>query len=171
MIELIRADFQDCEQIHAMQVKAFAELLEKYRDTATNPGAESVEKVAARMAQDTTDYYFILTGDGPIGAARVQRLPGDVCRVSPICILPAFQGRGYAQAAMRALEELYPQAVAWRLDTIKEEPRLCHLYEKLGYRQTGREETLQPGMTIVYYEKIATINERPNLEKEYERTI
>ena len=153
MIKLIRAGFQDCERIHAMQVEAFAELLEKYCDTATNPGAEPVEKVAARMVQDTTDYYFILTGDSPIGAARIQCLPEDVYRVSPIFILPAFQGRGYAQAAMRTLEELYPQAVKWRLDTIKEESRLCHLYEKLGYRQTGREEILQPGMTIVYYEK------------------
>ena len=156
MIELKKAEPQDCGQIHAMQAEAFAELLEKYRDTATNPGAEPVEKVAMRMAQDTTDYYLILTAGTPIGAARVQRLSGDVCRVSPIFILPAFQGRGYAQAAMCALEELYPQAAAWRLDTIKEEPRLCRLYEKLGYRQTGREEVLQPGMTIVYYEKTLT---------------
>lgn len=54
---------------------------------------------------------------------------------------------------MGALEEMYPQAEAWRLDTIKEEAKLCHLYEKLGYRRTGQEEVLQPGMTIAYYEK------------------
>ena len=155
MIELKKAEPQDCGQIHAMQAEAFAELLEKYHDTATNPGAEPVEKVAMRMAQDTTDYYLILTAGTPIGAARVQRLSGDVCRVSPIFILPAFQGRGYAQEAMRGLEALYPQAKTWRLDTIREEEKLCHLYEKLGYRRTGREEVLQPGMTIVYYEKTA----------------
>ena len=156
MIALRKAEPQDCRQIHAIQVEAFAELLEKYHDTATNPGAETVEKVAARMAQDTTDYYFIQTGGRSIGAARIQRLPEDVCRVSPIFILPAFQGKGYAQEAMRALEELYPQAKKWRLDTIKEETKLCHLYEKLGYRRTGREEILQLGMTIIYYEKIMT---------------
>ena len=155
MIELKKAEPQDCGQIHAMQAEAFAELLEKYHDTATNPGAEPVEKVAMRMAQDTTDYYLILTAGTPIGAARVQRLSGDVCRVSPIFILPAFQGRGYAQEAMRGLEALYPQAKTWRLDTIREEEKLCHLYEKLGYRRTGREEVLQPFMTIVYYEKTA----------------
>lgn len=155
MIELKKAGPQDCGQIHAMQVEAFAELLEKYHDTATDPAAESLEKVKARMAQDTTDYYLILTAGALIGAARVQRLPEDVCRISPIFILPAFQGRGYAQEAMGALETLYPQAKAWRLDTIGEEAKLCHLYEKLGYRRTGREEVLQPGMTIVYYEKAA----------------
>ena len=155
MIELIKANPQDCGRIHAIQVEAFAELLEKYRDAATNPGAEPVEKVAARMAQDTTDYYFIHAEGRPIGTVRVQRLPGDICRVSPICILPAFQGRGFAQEAMRALEGLYPRAKEWRLDTIREEAKLCRLYEKLGYRRTGREEVLQPGMTIVYYEKTA----------------
>lgn len=51
------------------------------------------------------------------------------------------------------MEALYPEAAHWELDTIKQEPKLCHLYEKLGYRQTGKEEELQPGMTIVFYEK------------------
>ena len=153
MIELKKAGPRDCGAIHAMQVEAFAELLEKYGDTATNPGAEPLERIEARMAQDATDYYLILAKGHQIGAVRVQRLPENVCRVSPIFILPAFQGKGYAQAAMEALEEMYPHAEAWRLDTIREEAKLCHLYEKLGYRRTGQEEVLQPGMTIVYYEK------------------
>lgn len=153
MIELKKAGPRDCGAIHAMQAEAFAELLKKYRDTATNPGAEPLERIEARMAQDATDYYLILAEGRQIGAARVQRLPENVCRVSPIFILPAFQGKGYAQEAMLALEAMYPQAEAWRLDTIREEATLCHLYEKLGYRRTGREEALQPGMTIVYYEK------------------
>lgn len=153
MIELKKAEPQDCGAIHAMQVEAFAELLEKYRDTATSPGAEPLERIEARMAQDATDYYLILAKGHQIGAVRVQRLPENVCRVAPIFILPAFQGKGYAQAAMGALEKMYPHAEAWRLDTIREEAKLCHLYEKLGYRRTGQEEVLQPGMTIVYYEK------------------
>lgn len=154
MIELKKAGPQDCEALHAMQVEAFQELLEKYHDTDTNPAAEPLERVEARMAQDTTDYYFIQADGRKAGGVRVQRLPENVCRVSPIFILPVFQGRGYAQAAMRVLEALYPQAETWRLDTIKEETKLCRLYEKLGYRRTGREEILQPGMTIVYYFRI-----------------
>lgn len=153
MIELKKAEPRDCRAIHAMQVEAFAELLEKYGDAATNPGAEPLERIEARMAQDATDYYLILAESRQIGAARVQRLPENVYRVAPIFILPAFQGKGYAQAAVGALEEMYPQAEAWKLDTIREEAKLCHLYEKLGYRRTGREEILQPGMTIVYYGK------------------
>ena len=74
MIELKKAEPQDCGAIHAMQVEAFAELLEKYRDTATSPGAEPLERIEARMAQDATDYYLILAKGHQIGAVRVQRL-------------------------------------------------------------------------------------------------
>lgn len=164
MIELKKAEPRDCGAIHAMQVEAFAELLEKYGDTAANPGAEPLEGIEARMAQDATDYYLILAEGRQIGAARVQRLPENVYRVAPIFILPAFQGKGYAQAAVGTPEEMYPQAEAWKLDTIREEAKLCHLYEKLGYRRTGREEILQPGRpSFITRSKIGQ-----NLEKEHE---
>jgi hypothetical protein len=29
----------------------------------------------------------------------------------------------------------------------------CHLYEKLGYRQTGQTHAINDKMTIVYYQK------------------
>ena len=51
------------------------------------------------------------------------------------------------------VEALYPQANSWELDTIKEEAKLCHLYEKMGYKRTGKEEALQDNMVIVYYSK------------------
>lgn len=102
------------------------------------------------MGRPQTDYYLIRLGRRDIGAIRVVRMEGDQCRISPLFLLPEFQG--FAQQAIRAAEERYPRA-AWSLEIIKEEEKLCHLYEKMGYRPTGREEAVQPGMTIVYYEK------------------
>lgn len=160
MIQLVKAGLQDCGRIHAMQAEAFADLLEKYHDVETSPAAEPLEKVEARMAREDTDYYFIQADGRAAGAVRVQRLPERICRVSPIFILPQFQGKGCAQAAMRALEDLYPEAEKWRLDTIKEEAKLRHLYEKLGYGRTGREEALRPGMTAIYYEKTISPTEK-----------
>ena len=51
------------------------------------------------------------------------------------------------------MEKLYPDAILWKLDTIAQEEYLCRLYEKLGYRKTGKTETVQPGMDLVFYEK------------------
>lgn len=58
-VTLSRANMDDVEELHAMQVRAFKELLEKYQDFDTNPGNESVEKVGARLQQDFT--FFILS--------------------------------------------------------------------------------------------------------------
>lgn len=105
------------------------------------------------MRQDETDYYFIRFNGKTIGAIRVVRLPDSTCRISPMFILPAFQGRGLAQQTLACVEQFHSDALGWQLDTIKEEPRLCHLYEKMGYKRTGREEQLQENMTIVFYAK------------------
>ncbi|ODU55652.1 MAG: hypothetical protein ABT01_05680 [Clostridium sp. SCN 57-10] len=152
-IQLRKAGICDCGQIHQMQGKAFAYLLDKYHDYDTNPGAEPLEKVIQRMEQTFTDYYYIQLGSRCIGAMRVVRLHDGACRISPMFILPEFQGKGYAQQAIRNVEELYPGACRWELDTIKQEPKLCHLYEKMGYCAIGKEKVIQPGMTIIFFEK------------------
>jgi GNAT superfamily N-acetyltransferase len=152
-IRLRKASIEDCPLIHQMQVKSFHALLEKYHDMDTNPGAESLSRVVERMLQSFTDYYFILLNDAEIGVIRIIRRSEDICRVSPIFILTDYQGNGYAQQAMLSAEELYPDTVIWQLDTILQEEKLCHLYEKLGYHKTSKRETIQPNMDIVYYEK------------------
>jgi len=50
-------------------------------------------------------------------------------------------------------ESLHKNAVNWELDTIKQETKLCYLYEKMGYRQTGKEVKIKDGMDIVSYRK------------------
>ena len=54
---------------------------------------------------------------------------------------------------VRAVEALYPDARRWELDTIAEEAKLCHLYEKMGYRRTGAYTKIHAGMHIVEYVK------------------
>ena len=65
----------------------------------------------------------------------------------PIFILTEYQGFGYAQEAE------YPESIFWELETILQEPKLRHLYEKMGYRRTGKTERIRDGMDLVYYEK------------------
>ena len=62
---------------------------------------------------------------------------GSRKRLSPMFILPQFQGRGYAQEAIRQAEKIHGER-GWELDTILQEERLVHLYEKMGYRKTGK---------------------------------
>lgn len=153
-IELLRAGVDDAKELHAMQVESFQELFEKYQDYDTSPANESVEKIEARLKQNFTYYYFICIGMQKAGAIRIvdKKEDGKNKRISPIFVLPEFQGQGIAQEAIRLCEEIHGNE-DWELDTILQEPKNCHLYEKMGYRQTGKTEVINERLTLVFYEK------------------
>ena len=154
-VTLLWAGIDDAKELHAMQVESFKELLEKYQDFDTSPANENMEKVEARLKQDFTFYYFICIGPQKAGAVRIidKKEKGENKRISPIFILPEFQGKGIAQKAIRLCEEIHGSE-NWELDTILQEPKNCHLYEKMGYRQTGRTRVINERLTLVFYTKI-----------------
>ena len=152
-VSLRKAEYLDCPVLHSIQVRSFVELLQRYEDYESNPAAESLDQIQRRFEQSFTDYYLIMLAEKPIGMLRVCNF-GESCRLSPICILQEYQGKGYGQEAICQMEQLYPNAKKWELDTIAQEDKLCHLYEKVGFRKTGRVENLKDGMDLVFYEKV-----------------
>lgn len=152
-INLIKAVRFDCEEIQKIQQKSFAQLLEKYQDFDTNPATETLEVIQYKFDQDTTTYYFIMLDDIKIGVIRVVCIDENTMRISPMMILPEYQNKGYAQKVLNQIEKLYSDINIWLLDTIKQEEKLRYLYEKIGYKKTGKEEDIKQGMTIVYYQK------------------
>ena len=152
-VSLKSASKADCNMILKIQKNAFSQLLLKYQDYDSNPAAESLDQIMQRFEQPFTDYYLICLADEVIGMLRVCDF-GENCRLSPICILQDYQGKGYAQEAICQMELLYPKAKKWELDTISQEEKLCYLYEKLGYCRTGRIEHVKDGMDLIFYEKI-----------------
>lgn len=153
-IRLVRASVSDAEEIWNMQVTAFRELLERYQDYETSPGSEPLEKVIVRLKQPHTYFYFIMEGEQKAGAIRVVDFKDDSARkrISPIFIMPDFRNRGYAQKAILGAEALHGSR-GWELDTILQEPGNCHLYEKMGYRKTGKTKQINERMTLVLYVK------------------
>ncbi|OWR32376.1 GNAT family N-acetyltransferase [Saccharibacillus sp. O23] len=152
-ITLQLADLEDATEIQAMQVRAFAPLLAKYQDHDTSPANESVEGIERRIRQPQTDYYRILEGEEAVGAIRIVR--GEPAhRISPLFVLPEYQGRGIAQQTFKLIEQLYPEVRYWELATVREERGNCHLYEKVGYTLKGEPEVVNERMTMVFYEKV-----------------
>ena len=152
-VTLFPASLPDSEELYTMQIAAFRPLLDKYQDFSTNPAAEPLDKIKWRMGVPEIDHYFIMLGTVKIGSIRIRRLDENRFRLNQMFILPEFQGNGCAQQAIALSESLYPQAVGWELDTIKQEPKLRYLYEKMGYRLTGEERGIKDGMDLVYYAK------------------
>ena len=152
-ITLKKATREDIETIWKMQVEAFTELLDKYQDFDMSPATESLEKIIAKFEQPWTTYYYIVENDIVVGAVRiVNKNDGSRKRISPIWIMGEFRNKGYAQQAMIELENIYGSD-HWCLDTILQEKGNLHLYEKMGYVQTGKVEHINEKLDIVFYEK------------------
>lgn len=143
----------DIERVWKMQIEAFSDLLQRYRDYDLSPGAESVDKVMARFEQPQTTYYFIMNGNEEVGVIRiVDKKDGSRKRISPIWIMAGYRNKGYARQAILEAERIYG-ANDWCLETILQEKGNLHLYESLGYHRTGRIDKINDRMDIVYYEK------------------
>ncbi len=137
---------------YELQLQIFQELLTKYKDFDTNPAAEPFSRTELRFQNPQMDFYFILQDGEKIGIARVLSQENGN-RLSSLGILPQWQGKGYAQKTITLLESKYPQVDHWELDTIRQEEKLCYLYEKMGYRLTGESQQIQDGMDLVVYKK------------------
>ena len=152
-MRLVRANVSDCEKIWSLQIEAFADLLAKYQDYETSPGNEPKENIQAKLLDEFTFFYFIYHEDEIAGAVRVvDRKNGDRKRIAPIFIMKKFRNRGLAQKTFEEIERIHG-INHWMLDTILQEAGNCYLYEKLGYKRTGKVEHINERMDIVYYEK------------------
>ncbi|MBC6973384.1 GNAT family N-acetyltransferase [Bacillus sp. Xin] len=153
-IILERAIESDAESIFNIQVQAFKPLLEKYKDYKTNPSNETIDKVIARINNPNGGLYKILVDNTLVGAICVfMKEKTTQFWISPMFILPNYQGKGIAQKALTLIEKMFPQAISWELATILEEERNCYLYEKAGYTQTWLKKKLNDHTTLIYYKK------------------
>ena len=153
-MKLVKADKSDLETILQMQTEAFMPMLQKYRDYETSPANEKYEDILFRFNQPQTTYYFIEVDSQKVGVIRIVDFKDESTRkrISPIFIMSEYRNKGHAQQAIAEAERLHG-AENWSLDTILQEEGNCYLYEKLGYRKTGRTEKINYRLTLVFYEK------------------
>jgi GNAT superfamily N-acetyltransferase len=152
-IRLEKAVNEDAEAIFQIQIKAFQPLLEKYKDNQTNPANESIDRVLTRINRPNGGFYKILADQTLVGAICIHWKEESQFWISPMFILPEFQGKGIAQGAILLAEKMLPHAASWELATILEEERNCYLYEKMGYVKTGVRKKLNELATLVFYKR------------------
>lgn len=153
-VRLKEAKIEDAKLIHSLKYRAFLPLYMKYQDHETSPANEKIDKVEWQLKDTKTTYWLINYKDQTVGAIRVQEKEKNIYRIAPIFIIPEYKNRGIASVVLERILKYYESAIIWHLDTILEEKMSCHLYEKFGFTQTGKQEVINERMTIVYYEKI-----------------
>ncbi len=151
-LEEVRED--ELPMLHEMQVESFMPLYEKYHDEGS-PAIESFERIKGRAARPNRKYYFIVMDGARVGAINLGHNDPEekqVSFISPIFIRPQFWDRGIGYAAIQKAFELYPEVKTWKLETILQEERNCHLYEKCGFVRVGEEKPVNEKMTLIDYE-------------------
>lgn len=142
----------DLDRVYETQQAAFKPLYDKYSDSIS-PYLETKETVLAKYRRDT-GYVFLK--DGIIaGIVRIIRDREDpkIGFISGLAVHPDYQGQGIAAQALLEIERRHNEFKIWKLDTILEEKGNCHLYEKLGYHDTGKREAVNERMTLIFYSK------------------
>ena len=155
-IILEKATYKDASFIFDMQQKAFRPLLEKYKDFDTNPANETVDKVITRINNPNGEFLKILVDDINVGAIYVIKKESSHW-ISPMFILPEYQGKGIAQKVIMSVEKMFIDATSWELATILEEERNCYLYEKMGYVKTSVAKKINKDTTLIFYKKDAVL--------------
>ncbi len=149
-IKLIKATAGDVLLLHDVQTRAFQPLLEKYLDYETNPANEPINRLFEKIQYSS--FFKIVVDQKCVGGIRIVRKDASYW-ISPIFVLPDYQGKGIAQQAIEQVEQSFTNYNTWELHTILEEKGNCYLYEKLGYERTDFEQIVNDKMTLIGYKK------------------
>ena len=153
-MQIVEFKESDIDIVFEIQQAAYKPLYEKYHDDNTNPYMESKETVLKKYMRTGTKGYLFIKDGVPVGAVRISLYPESKRgKVSALGVHPQYQGQGIAQQALLEIEKLHSDVERWFLDTILQETGNCHLYEKIGYKRTGKIEEISENMTLVFYEK------------------
>ncbi|MET7016704.1 GNAT family N-acetyltransferase [Bacillus mycoides] len=154
LVTLEKATEIDVAVLFQMQIDSFSPLLNKYKDYETNPANESIEKTILRINNLDGGLYKIFVNTNLVGAICISRKEeASKFRISPMFIIPNYQGNGIAQKVLILIEEMFPEITTWELATILEEERNCFLYEKMGYIRAEFKKKLNDKATLIYYKK------------------
>ena len=156
-VKVIEFQKELIDAVFDIQQKAYKSLFDKYHDTNTSPYLEGKKDVLEKYTRPGTYGYVFLEGGIPVGAVRII-VRGDICKVSALAVLPEYQNRGIAQAALKEIESIHSGCKCWILDTIFQEKGNCHLYEKLGYIRIGEPQAVNDDLTLINYKKAIAVS-------------
>jgi GNAT superfamily N-acetyltransferase len=100
-------------------------------------------------------YYKILADEMIIGGLIAFPMGKAHYELGRIFIAPEFQNQGIGAQAIRFIEQRYPAAKKWSLDTPGWALRNQHFYEKMGYVKVGETspEKDGEGFSSILYQK------------------
>jgi ribosomal protein S18 acetylase RimI-like enzyme len=136
MIE--RLGVADAGELMTLQRAAYVTEAQLHDQPFLPPLTESLEDVAAAIESQVV---LGIREDGRlVGAVRACEIAAGVVEIGRLTVAPDRQGRGLGTTLMAAAEVAFPGASEWRLFTGEHSSANLRMYERLGYRETSRED-------------------------------
>lgn len=146
-IDILPAVIEDAEKIRDVMSEAFYSDYIKYGYCpAYNQSIEHVEK----NILSSFSFKIMVAGE-IVGYARVID-EGEGCYwLCCLCIIPKVQNLGLGKKAITFIEEQFPLAVKWGLDTPADNIRNIRFYEQCGFKVI--KEYVDKNIRLAVFEK------------------
>lgn len=150
MIEIKVAQKKDAASILTLQKRAYQKEAQLYDDYSIPPLTQTIGEIVSDFNELT--FFKAKKNNQIVGSVRV-RIDGENAFVGRLVVEPHHQGQGIGTRLMTYLESQLPECSRFELFTGHKSEDNIRLYERLGYRRF-KEETVHPGLSLVYMEKI-----------------
>ncbi|GKX68781.1 GNAT family N-acetyltransferase [Inconstantimicrobium mannanitabidum] len=152
-IEFRKSEISDAEEIILVKANAFKEEVKMYGHGPNEK--DSVEKERAFIRNiDGNNFSYILLDDGKIigGIGGVDKGNGNFY-LGCIYVALEYQSKGVGSMIMKFLDDKFPNAITWTLETPYLSYRNHHFYEKHGFVKVGQTKPRDDGFFLFLYER------------------
>lgn len=118
-----------------MQRLAFVREAQLYGEPNLPPMTETPDELQRALANVSVLKAMI---DGQIVGSVRGELANGYCHIHRLAVHPAFQRQGLGELLMRAIEDAFPAALTFHLETGHLSAGNLRLYAKLGYIERQR---------------------------------
>lgn len=136
MLTLMRLQKSDLKELTEIAIQSFEDDKDKYGEY---PPLIDIEHRSLRYQEDGYTYKIRYHNEMIGGLVIFDAKEGGYI-LGSIFLTPSHQNQGIGQKVIGLMEEEFPDAEAWYLDTPYLSFRNHHFYEKMGYVKTGEEQ-------------------------------
>lgn len=151
MVSIKKAEPQDANEMLEARISSFQDENKIYGYGP--PGYDSIKNILGGIERGTS--YKILYQGKIVGGISVDYIDEGHYNLKGIYIDLEYHNKGIGTFAMRLLEENFPDAVKWSLETPYLSIRNHHFYEKMGFVKVGETEPEADGFYLFLYEKLS----------------
>jgi ribosomal protein S18 acetylase RimI-like enzyme len=138
-IDPLRLGVDDVGEVLTLQRAAYVTEAQAYGDLAIPPLTQTLDELRAELADPRTTAWGIRERGRLVASIRVRQTGSATADIGRLAVAPDRQGNGLGTALMLTAEaRLQDDVTVIRLFTGEHSHANLRLYQRLGYRETGR---------------------------------